>query len=44
MHRCPPECTFPGKIGSQSVSDDEGVGIDSGRFNVGVAYFFSGGR
>ena len=32
------------KVGSQSVSDDDGVGINTGRFNVGVAYFFSGGR
>lgn len=32
------------KIGGQSFSDDDGVGVSTGRFNIGIAWYPSAGN
>ena len=32
------------KIGGQSVSDDDGIGVSTGRFNIGIAFYPSAGK
>lgn len=32
------------KIGGQSISDDDGIGVSSGRFNIGIAWYPMSGR
>lgn len=32
------------KIGGQSVSDDDGLGVSTGRFNIGIAWYPSAGN